>query len=62
VDYCVTATEEGIKREILRNGPVAAVLPIYRDFLVYKKGIYEIIEGTSKFHGGHIVKIIGWGK
>lgn len=49
VDYCVTSTEEGIKREILKNGPVVGVLPIYRDFLVYKKGLYEILEGTSRF-------------
>eukprot|EP01017_Pseudomicrothorax_dubius_P005307 TRINITY_DN1130_c0_g2_i1.p1 TRINITY_DN1130_c0_g2~~TRINITY_DN1130_c0_g2_i1.p1 ORF type:complete len:391 (+),score=144.64 TRINITY_DN1130_c0_g2_i1:96-1268(+) len=60
VDYCVTSTEEGIKREILKNGPVVAVLPVYRDFLVYKKGIYSLIEGTPRFQGGHIVKVIGW--
>lgn len=41
-DYCVTSTEEGIKREILKNGPVAAVLPVYRDFLTYKSGVYEV--------------------
>lgn len=61
-DYCVTSGEEGIKREILKNGPVIAVIPIYRDFLVYKEGIYQIIEGTSKFHSGHAMKVIGWDK
>ena len=30
--------------------------------LVYKRGVYEVLEGTSKFHGGHIVKVIGWGR
>jgi len=29
--------------------------------LVYKSGVYEVLEGTSKFQGGHAVKIIGWG-
>lgn len=61
-DYCVTSGEEGIKREILKNGPVIAVIPIYRDFLVYKDGVYHIIEGTSKFHSGHALKVIGWDK
>lgn len=61
-DYCVTSGEEGIKREILKNGPVIAVIPIYRDFLVYKEGIYQIIEGTSKFHSGHAMKVVGWDK
>jgi len=45
----------------LKNGPVVGVMPVYRDFLVYKSGVYEVLEGTSKFQGGHAVKIIGWG-
>ena len=61
-DYCVTSGEEGIKREIYKNGPVIAVIPIYRDFLVYKDGVYQTIEGTSKFHSGHALKVIGWDK
>jgi cathepsin B len=61
LDYCVASSIEGIKREILKNGPVIGYIPIYRDFLVYKGGIYNVLEGTSKFQGGHAVKIIGWG-
>lgn len=61
LDYCVATKEEGIKREIAKNGPVVAVIPMYRDFLIYKSGIYEIIEGTSRFNSGHAVKLIGWG-
>jgi len=45
----VTGGEEGIKREILKNGPVVAVIPIYKDFLVYKSGVYVLLEGTSRF-------------
>lgn len=60
--YCVASTAEGIKREILKNGPVIAIIPIFRDFLIYKDGIYHVIEGTSRFQGGHAIKIIGWGK
>lgn len=44
-DYCVISSEEGIKREILKNGPVVAVIPLYRDFLVYKEGVYRTVEG-----------------
>lgn len=45
----MATSEEGIKREIHQNGPIAVVMPIYRDFLVYKEGVYEVIEGTSRF-------------
>lgn len=62
IDYCVTNGEEGLKREIFKNGPIVAILPVYRDFLIYKKGIYHIIEGTPRFQGGQIVKVIGWDK
>lgn len=61
-DYCVAGTVEGIKRDILQNGPSVGYMPAYRDFLVYKSGSYRVPEGTSKFQGGHAVKIIGWGE
>lgn len=61
LDYCVASGIEAIKREILKNGPVIGYIPVYRDFLVYKNGIYNVLEGTSKFQGGHAVKIVGWG-
>jgi len=35
---------------------------VYRDFLVYKEGVYEVEEGASKINGGQAVKIIGWNK
>lgn len=60
-EYCVTSSEEGIKREIKKNGPVVAVLPVYRDFLVYADGIYKPLEGTPRFQGGQAVKVVGWG-
>lgn len=51
VDYCVIAGEEGIKREIIKNGPVASVMPVYRDFLIYKEGIYNVYDSSkSKFN------------
>jgi len=48
-DYCVSSGEESIKREIYKKGPVVAVISVYKDFLVYKNGVYMGIEGTSKY-------------
>lgn len=59
-DYCVVGGEENIKREIFKNGPVFVVVPIYRDFLVYKEGIYSFLGGSARFSGGHGLKIVGW--
>lgn len=39
-DYCVASNEESIKKEIYKKGPVVAVIPVYKDFLVYKGGVY----------------------
>jgi cathepsin B len=61
-DYCVTHSEEGIKKEIYKYGPVVAVVPVYRDFLVYNDGVYQVLEGTSKFQSGQALKVIGWDK
>jgi cathepsin B len=49
LDYCVSSEEESIKREIYKHGPVVAVIPVYKDFLVYRGGVYQVIEGTSRF-------------
>lgn len=62
MDYCVVETEEKIKREIMKNGPVTTIMPIYRDFLIYKDGLYEVQEGVPKFNNGHAIKVIGWGE
>lgn len=60
IDYCLAQDERGIKKEILKNGPVIAHMTIYTDFLTYKEGVYHRTEDAFKFNGNHIVKIIGW--
>lgn len=40
VDLCLAKDVEGIKREILANGPVIAQLNPYTDFLTYSEGVY----------------------
>lgn len=62
IDYCLAQDEIGIKKEILKNGPVIAQMTIFTDFLTYKEGIYHRSEDAFKFNGQHIVKIVGWDK
>lgn len=59
-DYCVSSTEEGIKQEIFNHGPIVAVIPVYRDFLIYKEGVYQIYPKNQRFQSGHAIKLIGW--
>jgi C1A family cysteine protease len=60
IDYCLATDEVGIKKEILKNGPVAAQMVVYTDFLTYKDGVYHRTEDAFKFNGQHAVKILGW--
>jgi cathepsin B len=51
--------ENDIMNELYEKGSVSASFDVYEDFLTYKSGIYQHIEGS--FLGGHAIKIIGWG-
>jgi len=57
--YSVHASEDEIKQEILKHGPVEAGFSVYADFVTYKTGVYHYAAG--KLLGGHAVRIIGWG-
>lgn len=59
-DYCAVEGIEAIKREIFENGPVASVIPIFNDFLVYKEGVYNPKDSATRIDGNHAVKIVGW--
>lgn len=51
-------------REILIQGPVQAVFKVYRDFFMYKEGIYEwsrVAPEADVTDPYHSVKILGWG-
>ncbi|KAK8799679.1 hypothetical protein WA158_006227 [Blastocystis sp. Blastoise] len=52
-------TIEDIQKDILLYGPHEVSFTVYEDFLLYKQGIYQHIEGKSL--GGHSVRLIGWG-
>lgn len=59
-DYCVSSESENIKKEIANYGPVIVTIPIYRDFLVYSSGLYQVYPKNQRFSAEHAVKIIGW--
>ena len=60
VDFCIAQESDGIKREILTNGPVLGQLNPYTDMLTYKEGIYSRTQEAFRFQGNHVFKIIGW--
>lgn len=57
--YSLTNSTEIIKTEIITRGPVAAVIDLYEDFMVYKSGVYSHV--TGRFLGHHPVELVGWG-
>jgi cathepsin B len=60
IDYCLAQDDVGIKKEILKNGPVIAQMVVFTDFLTYKDGVYHRTDDSFKFNGQQIVKIFGW--
>lgn len=50
---------EETKTEIFNNGPVLGLVPVSREFLNYKSGVYSL-EPEAKLLGNQAVKIIGW--
>jgi cathepsin B len=58
---CATAGEGGLMREIKNNGPIAAVMYLYTDFLVYKGGIYEPHISATRLNAIQAVEVLGWG-
>ncbi|XP_034240321.1 cathepsin B-like [Thrips palmi] len=48
-----------MQSEILRGGPIVAILDAYEDFKCYESGVYEHVAG--ELEGAHAVRLIGWG-
>lgn len=57
---CLAQEVDGIKKEILANGPVLGMLHPYTDLLTYKEGIYQRTADAFRFQGNHVVKVVGW--
>eukprot|EP01134_Creolimax_fragrantissima_P002262 CFRG2262T1 len=45
--------------EIMTNGPISASFDVYKDFMLYKDGVYQRTSDDKL--GEHTVAIIGWG-
>ncbi|XGW24128.1 hypothetical protein V3C99_005945 [Haemonchus contortus] len=58
--YQLPNSVKDIQRDIMKYGPVVASFAVYDDFNLYESGIYKHTGGGEP-HGGHAVKVIGWG-
>ncbi|XP_052103430.1 uncharacterized peptidase C1-like protein F26E4.3 isoform X1 [Mytilus californianus] len=64
--YRIRSNEREIMMEIMKNGPVQAILKVKEDFFMYKSGVYSYsrIQPDNMAHddkGYHSIRIIGWG-
>lgn len=59
--YCVLKGRKDIKREIVKNGPVLALIQPYRDFLIMDKGVFTFSGDKTALRGFQVVKIVGFG-
>ena len=50
--------KDDIKAEIIYNGPVVTSFKFYSDFLYYKSGYYDFVDG--EYLGSHEAVIVGW--
>jgi len=57
--YSITGIQN-IQREIMTKGPVEATFNVWKDWLVYKSGVYRR-QWAVVLLGLHAIKIIGWG-
>lgn len=62
IDHCLATEIDGIKREIITNGPVISQMTPFTDLLTYSEGIYHRTHDAFKFNGNLIVKVLGWEK
>ena len=58
-EYYTVKGEEELKTEIYERGSIEASYLVYEDFVNYKEGVYQHVDG--ELLGGHAIKIIGWG-
>ena len=47
------------KLQIYNYGPVEGAMDVYKDFLIYKRGVYY--HQAGELLGGHAIEVIGWG-
>ena len=66
ITSCPTFDYACIARELYENGPVSTYAgDIYEEFYAYSDGVFRESEDANlrgRNHGGHVMKIIGWGR
>jgi cathepsin B len=66
ITSCPTFDYKCIARELYEYGPVSTYAgDIYEEFYAYSDGVFRESDDVSlrgDNHGGHVMKIIGWGK
>ena len=66
ITSCPTFDYACIARELYENGPVSTYAgDIYEEFYAYSDGVFRESDDANlrgRNHGGHVMKIIGWGK
>lgn len=60
--YRISGKEEDIQWEILKNGPVQAMMKVHRDLFMYRSGVYSNSGLAGDQTGSHSVRILGWGE
>ena len=55
---CIEKDYEAIKQGLIEYGPLVICISVYSNFMSYKGGIYDTIEGERE--GGHLVALIGY--
>lgn len=55
---CIEKDYEAIKQGLIEYGPLVICISVYTNFLSYKGGIYDTIEGERE--GGHLVALMGY--
>lgn len=58
--YSVKRNTNQIQAEIQKNGPVEGAFTVYEDFVQYKSGVYQHVQGKAL--GGHAIRMLGWGE
>jgi len=57
--YLIEGNELAMMNEIYNHGSIEVSFTVYEDFVTYKSGVYQHVQGQQL--GGHAVKAIGWG-
>jgi len=56
----IATTRDQIKRTLLEEGPMIVDMWLFRDFDVYRRGIYQHVS-TEAPYSAHVLLLIGWG-